>query len=59
MQALELSEWDVHLAIKVVRVRDAAALEDSEASLEACAASLARADGDVAKAAAELSNKLK
>ncbi|XP_063633984.1 activated Cdc42 kinase-like isoform X2 [Cydia splendana] len=51
LEALELSEWNVHRAIKLVRVKIAV---DGAASLQDCCEELAKANGDVVRASAVL-----
>ncbi|KAI5636958.1 protein tyrosine kinase domain-containing protein [Phthorimaea operculella] len=52
LEALELSEWNVHLAIKVILVK--VSLEEADAPLDVCHRELLAANGDVVKAAATL-----
>ncbi|XP_061706811.1 activated Cdc42 kinase-like isoform X3 [Cydia pomonella] len=51
LEALELSEWNVHRAIKLVRVKIAV---DGAASLQDCCEELAKANGDIVRASAVL-----
>ncbi|XP_063373186.1 activated Cdc42 kinase-like isoform X3 [Cydia amplana] len=51
LEALELSEWNVHGAIKLVRVKIAV---DGAASLQDCCEELAKANGDIVRASAVL-----
>ncbi|CAB3225083.1 unnamed protein product [Arctia plantaginis] len=51
LEALELSDWNVHNAIKLVRVSVSVG---TEVSLEDCSSELAKANGDITKASAVL-----
>ncbi|XP_073952023.1 activated Cdc42 kinase-like isoform X2 [Choristoneura fumiferana] len=51
LESLELSDWNVHRAIKLVRVKIAV---DGAATLEECSQELAKANGDIIKASAIL-----
>ncbi|XP_075990467.1 activated Cdc42 kinase-like isoform X3 [Anticarsia gemmatalis] len=51
LEALELSSWDVHNAIKLVRVSVSVG---TDISLEDCSSELAKANGDINKASAVL-----
>ncbi|CAG4962033.1 unnamed protein product [Parnassius apollo] len=53
LEALELSDWNVHHAIKVIRVKLSVA-EEVSVTLEDCSRELTNADGDVVKASAVL-----
>lgn len=50
LEALELSDWNVHNAIKVMRVKTTA----GQAALEDCHKELLTSGGDVVKASAAL-----
>ncbi|KAL0902670.1 hypothetical protein ABMA27_000491 [Loxostege sticticalis] len=51
LQALELSDWNVHNAIKLIRVKLSVG---GDVTLEACGAELTKASGDIVKASAVL-----
>ncbi|KAM3968390.1 activated Cdc42 kinase-like [Aphomia sociella] len=51
LEALELSDWNVHLAIKLMRVKLAVG---DNVKLEDCSSELAKANGDIVKASAVL-----
>nr|XP_053624499.1 activated Cdc42 kinase-like [Plodia interpunctella] len=53
LEALELSDWNVHNAIKLMRVK----LAVGECELSACVAELGTAGGDIGKACARLVQK--
>lgn len=58
LEALEFSGWNVHIAIKLLRVKIAIG-DENEVSFEDCQKELEVADGDIVKASAVLvlSNK--
>lgn len=51
LEALELSDWNVHYAIKLMEVKITVG---ADVDLDDCSAELAKANGDVVKAAAAL-----
>lgn len=53
MEAIEFCDWNIHLAIKLLKIKIAVGT-GSEVSFEECRREVERADGDVVKAASVL-----